>query len=99
MLKVSFVVAFAIALGADLGAQSNRPARPQITVEPSPQTHVHCGITILPADPRIDQQLVKPTPPGHFALRTVRPAVCLDTFAIRTDELKQRLRYFFEPKR
>jgi len=99
MVRWGFVVVCTIAIGAGLAAQSARPAHPQVTVTRSPQMRVLCGTTILFADPRIDRQMVTPTPPGNFTLRTMRPTMCRETLAPRIDELKQRLPYFFGPKR
>lgn len=100
MLKQGVVVVFALAMGPDLAAQSDPPAQPPVALQqPSPQARVLCGTTVLPANPRVDPQIVKPKPLGNFTLQTVSPAMCRDTFATRTGELRQRLPYFFGPKR
>jgi hypothetical protein len=90
---------FVVATAANLAAQSERPAQPRTNVRPSPQPRVVCGMTIVPADPRIDPAIVKPTPPGHFTLRTLRPAMCGEGVVAGVHELKQRLPYFLGPKR
>jgi hypothetical protein len=102
MLKLGAVAAVALTMGPGLAAQSEPPARPPAALRqpsPSPQARELCGTTIFPANPRIDPGIVKPTPPGTFTLRTVRPAMCRDTSATRTGDLRQRLPYFFGPKR
>ena len=100
MVKGIVAGVLALTIGPDLAAQSNTGVLPRIELQqPSPRARVLCGTTIFPADPRVDQRMVKPTPPGTFTLRTVPPPMCRDSFARGTGAVKERLPYFFGPKR
>jgi hypothetical protein len=100
VLTRGLIVLFALSLASDAVAQVNREPQPPVgNRQSSLAPRVVCGTTIFPADPRIDQGFVKPAPPGTFTLRAVRPPVCRDTFASRTDDVSKRLPYFFGPKR
>ena len=100
MLTRGLIVLFALTIPANTAAQSNRAPQPHLGEQgPSPRARVVCGTTIFSADPRVDQGILKPTPPGNFTLRTMRPPVCRETFAVRTNDLILRLPYFLGPKR
>jgi hypothetical protein len=104
MLTRGFAFLFALTLASDAAAQiATSPDTPPRRLiggrQSSPPPRVVCGTTIIAADPRIDEGFVKPAPSGNFTLRAVRPPVCRDSFASRTDDVKLRLPYFLGPKR
>jgi hypothetical protein len=98
MLMRGFVILF-MQLASDAAAKVDRPQRPLAGRQASRPPLVVCGTTILRADPRVEQRFLKPTPPGNFTLRTVRPTICRDALASRTDEPRMRLPYFLGPRR
>ena len=100
MLTRGLIILFALTIASDTAAQADRATQPRGADQgPSPRARVVCGTTIFSADPRMDQGILKPTPSGNFTLRTLRPPVCRNTFAVRTDDVKLRLPYFLGPKR
>jgi hypothetical protein len=96
MLTRTLAIGFALAIAPDVAAQTDRPAQ-MPTVRPQPQ--VICGTRIVPADPRIDRQFVKPSPPGVFTLRTWKPPICSEAVLKDASELKNRLPQIAGPKR
>ena len=100
MSNRAFVAYFVLAAGATAVAQG-KPAQPSPRAW-QPETRMSsiiCGTRVFRADPRMDSKAVKPVPNGTFTLRTQTPSVCRDTFPAASAELRNRLPYFFGPRR
>ncbi len=90
------VVAIVLSMAPALRAQTERPA-PASPAPPPP--HILCGMRVFPANPGVDAEMEKPTPPGMFTLRTRQPRICRQSFPTGASELKRRLPQIFGPKR
>ncbi len=90
------VVAVVLSMAPVLRAQTARaaPASPA-----SPQPHILCGMRVFPANPGVDAEMEKPTPPGMFTLRTRQPRICRQSFPTSASDLTRRLPQIFGPKR
>ena len=96
VMKSTLAASVMLVVAAEAAGQVNPPTAPGAR---NAAPNILCGMTIVPADPKVDRAMVKPAPNGTFTLRTITPPVCRESFPSANAQLKRVLPTFLGPMR